>query len=353
MVSTVGIKLANGKFYSILEENSNAARRLILTTVHDTQQSMRIDLYKSFTRSMTDARYLGSIVVDNIKKKLKGGPSIELVITSNANGKFTAAAADLDDPANRTKRLRLSASLKSLEEDTGEPEISGFDLRFHAPAGLYDDSIRGNRGRREFHRRVFLIAGAAVIILGFCLWFFVFFNDGQSAGETIAAAQQYPARQGSEPPSGPKTASFEPLVSEGPDGPQTSSFEPLASGGTDVPQTAAVEPLASEGTDGIRGTAAPVIEAPAAPPSANTASKDPEAAPGRGKRSPPVASYKIPATIPREGHPYRVRWGDTLWDISEAFYRNPWLYLRIARSNGIRNPDLIVSGKIIRIPSKN
>ncbi|MDR1301294.1 MAG: LysM peptidoglycan-binding domain-containing protein, partial [Treponema sp.] len=47
------------------------------------------------------------------------------------------------------------------------------------------------------------------------------------------------------------------------------------------------------------------------------------------------------------------RWGDTLWDISEAFYRNPWLYPRIARFNNIRRPDLIVAGSVIRIPPRN
>jgi nucleoid-associated protein YgaU len=56
---------------------------------------------------------------------------------------------------------------------------------------------------------------------------------------------------------------------------------------------------------------------------------------------------------PRGGAPYTIRWGDTLWDISEAFYRNPWLYPRIARFNAIRNPDFIISGRTIRIPPRN
>ncbi|MDR1635817.1 MAG: LysM peptidoglycan-binding domain-containing protein [Treponema sp.] len=66
-----------------------------------------------------------------------------------------------------------------------------------------------------------------------------------------------------------------------------------------------------------------------------------------------MASYKVPAVIPRNGAAYKIRWGDTLWDIAEAFYRNPWLYPRIARYNNIRNPDLIISGTTIRIPPKN
>ncbi|MDR0404023.1 MAG: LysM peptidoglycan-binding domain-containing protein [Treponema sp.] len=47
-----------------------------------------------------------------------------------------------------------------------------------------------------------------------------------------------------------------------------------------------------------------------------------------------------------------MRWGDTLWDISEAFYRNPWLYPSIVRYNRIRNPNLIVSGTEITIPAR-
>jgi nucleoid-associated protein YgaU len=73
----------------------------------------------------------------------------------------------------------------------------------------------------------------------------------------------------------------------------------------------------------------------------------------RTRPVPPVRSYRVPATIPRNGAPYRIRWGDTLWDIAEAFYRNPWLYPRIARFNNIRNPDLIISGRTIRVPPRN
>ena len=49
---------------------------------------------------------------------------------------------------------------------------------------------------------------------------------------------------------------------------------------------------------------------------------------------------------------YRIKWGDTLWDISEAYYKNPWRYPRIARYNNIKNPDLIISGTDILIPEE-
>ena len=49
---------------------------------------------------------------------------------------------------------------------------------------------------------------------------------------------------------------------------------------------------------------------------------------------------------------YKIKWGDTLWDISEAYYKNPWKYKTIARYNGIKNPDKIISGTWILIPAE-
>lgn len=61
---------------------------------------------------------------------------------------------------------------------------------------------------------------------------------------------------------------------------------------------------------------------------------------------PPVAEEK-PKNIT-----YKIKWGDTLWDIADTYYKNPWRYKYIARYNGIRNPDYIISGTIITIPAQ-
>lgn len=49
---------------------------------------------------------------------------------------------------------------------------------------------------------------------------------------------------------------------------------------------------------------------------------------------------------------YKIKWGDTLWDLADSYYNNPWLYKKIATANGIKNPDYIVSGTYISIPPK-
>ena len=78
---------------------------------------------------------------------------------------------------------------------------------------------------------------------------------------------------------------------------------------------------------------APTPAAPASPPPAQPA--------------PPPAA---PAPAAGPGAWYRIKWGDTLWDLSYAYYRNPWYYPRIAKANKIKNPDLIISGTKIWIP---
>ena len=64
----------------------------------------------------------------------------------------------------------------------------------------------------------------------------------------------------------------------------------------------------------------------------------------------------VPAPAPKaEKKPdvkYHIRWGDTLWDLSDSYYKNPWKYPKIANYNHIKNPDLIISGTGILIPSE-
>lgn len=49
---------------------------------------------------------------------------------------------------------------------------------------------------------------------------------------------------------------------------------------------------------------------------------------------------------------YKIKWGDTLWDLADSYYNNPWLYKKIASANAIKNPDQIISGTYIVIPPK-
>ncbi len=61
----------------------------------------------------------------------------------------------------------------------------------------------------------------------------------------------------------------------------------------------------------------------------------------------PVRAQKEPEVIR-----YKIVWGDTLWDIANAYYKNPWRYKALAEYNHIANPDYIQAGRIIEIPAE-
>ena len=342
MTSTIGIKIANGEFYSIIGENSEEKKRLVLTTVHDRQLSVQIDLYKSQTRTMGDAVSIGSLVIENIKPRPKGEPSIELIISSNSNGDIIAEAVDMDSSAKGRERQILSVSLKSLDESLNDDEIPDFLLENskQPPAGLYNrlpekypEKYKDDKKRSRWGLILLLVLILLCIAAG--IWFF-FFRDGGRFAPGQAARTERPAEPAlvqQQPEAAPELPP--PLPVPVPPPVQPATQQPPA-----PPPQVAVQPPVPQ-----PAAPPPVIQAPAQPP--------PPVAQVSRQRTPPVASFDVPAVIPREGFPYRVRYGDTLWDISQAFYRTPWLYPRIAQFNNIRNPNLIIAGSIIRVPPRN
>ena len=45
-MAKIGIRLADGKFYPILEDGQPVKKRLVVTTVKDDQASVQIDVYR-------------------------------------------------------------------------------------------------------------------------------------------------------------------------------------------------------------------------------------------------------------------------------------------------------------------
>ncbi len=117
----------------------------------------------------------------------------------------------------------------------------------------------------------------------------------------------------------------------------------------DVPPPAVVESVALEPASSETEIIEPAGEAAPEPPAEEAAVVNEVV-----KIETEVVVPEIPEAPKEEvkGVSYKIRWGDTLWDLSDSYYKNPWLYPKIAKFNGIKNPDLIISGTWITIPPK-
>ena len=355
-MTTIGIKIANGKFYSILEENSCEKKNIILTTAHDNQHSVQIDLYKSYSKTMAEAFHIGSLIVQNIKPEPRGKPSIEFIIISDQDGNINVEVRDLHPDASKESQY-LNINLKSLNTNDKELEINDFELGNSALQVELFEKPSSKTKKKKVLLPLLLILLPVLALLGYILWFFLTPKVLETNNAPITQNIQEPElRTAAETPRNPlippQSTQTQPAeVSQNPvttaQNPETSSQSPVTTAQNPVATTQ--NTVTQELQEPVVQTNLP-IQTEATQPSIVQTS-----APATSSRRPfpPVSSYRVPSTIPREGVPYRIRFGDTLWDIAEAFYHNPWLYPRIANFNNIRNPDRIISGTVIRIPPRN
>ena len=95
MGNIIGIKLADGSFYPVMEEGQPFSKKLELTTVRDDQTTVHLDLYRSATGSMEDAEYVDTLVVENLVPHPKQEHSLNLNIKLDENN---ILSAEIDDP---------------------------------------------------------------------------------------------------------------------------------------------------------------------------------------------------------------------------------------------------------------
>ncbi|MDR2803360.1 MAG: LysM peptidoglycan-binding domain-containing protein [Treponema sp.] len=320
----IGIKVADGAFFPIVEENVAARKRLVLTTANDAQTSVQIDFYRSSSASMSEAAYIGTLLIENITKKNKGNPSIELIISSDGKGEFSASAYDIDRPEEKDNHI-LSVSLPARDNSNNFYDI---DLE-HEDSTIQEDridrygaAIKSSKSKLPL---ILILAGVLLLLLAFGLWFFILRSKPEQTETEIQISTEV-TRQDPEP-SGGQTGIL----------PEEESMQIPPPEIESLPEPVVPPP------EPVKQEEPPVIKAPSPPiTTQETVSR---------KRAPaPVSSYNAPSVIPKEGISYKLRWGDTLWDVSQAFYRTPWRYDYLARYNGIRDPNRIVAGRAIRIP---
>lgn len=164
MISTIGIKIANGEFYPVVKENSGEKRRLVLTTVQDDQPKLYINLYRSCSGSMKGALYIGSLLVKNIKPKSRGEASIELIIASTTEGEIIASARDADASSGKVPQT-LSVSLKLMDENKRKYQREFAEDYRYPPPGL----LEPQKEKRGIRKKVLICAAVTLVLTGFVI----------------------------------------------------------------------------------------------------------------------------------------------------------------------------------------
>ena len=298
--SKIGIKIADGTFYPVLEEGTAVRKRLVVTTVKDNQRQVQIDVYRGTGDTLEGARYIGSLIIEDIAPSPKGEAEVEVLLGIDDEGNLNAVASD----SSTGNRQSLSTSLESYS-DEAQYTIPEFELDEELETEAFsaeddDTDLTGTtypiepgdrrrthleKGKSPVLRLVFIFLGL-LIIAG--ITYIVFLLISQTRGSRV---------------------------------PQIGNRLQVPPAGATARPGDAVTTAGAQAND-QQPAAAPAVDASA------------------GKRT------------PVDGLWYTIKWGDTLWDISSTYYRDPWRYGRIADhpQNRINDPDYILAGFKLYIP---
>lgn len=321
----IGIKLADGTFYAVLEEGKPETKTLNLTTANNNQTCVMVDMFRSESGVLDDAEYIDTLKIENLNEHPNGEPSLSFSLTLDQNNQLIAKIKDMETGTESDSTIPLiSRTPEELEipddytistqsdeifdekldfSTEGEPEeeeplfiasnnASSSEDLFNFQ-GLYDKETE--MGDSSYHKEeepkkskisVLICVCCAVICILATLILLLFFpirsnikksraNGVTANGETVIIEEEEPVI-----PKAPEAKENEILV---------------------IKDAKTVEPAVTQ----------------------KVSTKNVE---------------------------YKIKWGDTLWDISQTYYKNPWKYKNIASYNKIKNPDHIISGTIITIP---
>lgn len=451
-MKTIGIKLADGSFYPVLEDNTPSEKKLELTTAHNNQTKVMVDLYRSATCSMDDAEYVDSLQIENLVARPNGEADIKFTISLDEDNQLSAKIVDSetgnesnttitlvsrtleerlvtdeyginDSNSNKAGALAagavaagglLAAAAAMREKVKDETEVEEEPVVENVDDGVPfgDETLVEEAAVEESVSNEEISADETIIDETFA--------DEALAGDTITEDNSgLPDMDFDIPDDTTETE-----TPEMPDDffntddldnteerqetmkdPTFDSVSPAAGGlnfdGLYDEETERGTP-AENGADEVKKkTKVPVIiciicaiiciiatllilfiipskynlitkkhakeagttvaiEEPA-PKAEPVSEPEPEPVVPEAKEDEIIIIEKAEEVVPAqppvaEEKPknitYKIKWGDTLWDIADTYYKNPWKYKYIARYNGIKNPDYIISGTKIVIPAE-
>jgi nucleoid-associated protein YgaU len=285
--SSIGIKQADGTYYPILEPGYTGTKKLTVTTAKDNQQKVQIDLF----RGTAPARTADTPSAAQLPTHFIGSLVIENISPATKGEPEIELVVGVDDDG------QLSAT--ASDSRTGESQNFSTSLNDLPEEGEFTEAEFPEAERPS---------GAG-------------FEEAPLTGEAYPDEERHEARQRRK---GPNVGLLVLFVILG--------LLLVAAAALFIYSKVTKGPLIPS------LFSSPAVTAPAQP-------AQPAAQPAQ-----PAAQPAQPAAQPAQPVTYRIKKGDTLWDISATYYRNPWLYPKLAKANSIKNPDLIFAGTRITIP---
>ncbi len=372
MASSIGIKLADGEFFPILDEVASTEHNLELTTMRDDQESVQINLFRKIDE--LEPEYIGSLIVEEISTGAAGDPTINLKIKLDEDENLSAEAVDEASGAKQS----LKVSLKTLAED--EFDIPDFDLSvmdigedsdnddvfprnmdddadFNTTETL-DDVTDEENSEEEKTRKKGMPLWLVILLVLLCIGALVVAillltrKMPDSDKDKLAAIEESPIEKIEEDKTPAdddakqQDETTDKIPEEDPD--EKAAIEAKERAEEEARLKAEEEARKAE-EERIKAEEEAKKKAEEEAEEAAKRKVEEEAKKAARQKA---SKKKTPQPDSRGVVKYKLKWGDTLWDLSETFYKTPWAYKKIARYNKIKNPNHIVAGTYIEIPPK-
>lgn len=286
---SIGIKLYDGSFVPIINENEVKSKKVILTTVRDNQKKAIIELYEGTSDKCINNEYLGKLVISIDRSTKKGEPGIEVHLRLDENGMLYAKAWDAESGQESAIKIEHSKKKRIFPETLSDLEITQLDQGdtkkidnyTNGSSALLTDYEKG-KGISDILKIILVIL--IVLILLALLGFGVYMLYDKVIKNFIANI--------------PKST--------------TTTTTVVTTTSTTIKKAVTTTTTIKE-----------------------------------------VKKEEIKGRKNLEGKKHYVRWGDNLWNICKKYYKDPWYYPALAEANEIKNPRLIYAGTYIIIPPKN
>ena len=131
MGKKIGIKLADGSFYPIMEDGVPQKKLMELTTVQDNQTTASIDLYRSESGTMEDAEYVDTLEISELVPHPGGETSMSFTLQLDENNMLSAEIADPESGKTSTTKadlVNLPSDQRKNSTDYNLSEVEDIDF---------------------------------------------------------------------------------------------------------------------------------------------------------------------------------------------------------------------------------